>query len=79
MLVKQLIISKLDYCNAFLDKSLFLVASNGINRNLPKKTYCNALYINLSKTRVKKPQFVLNLGTWFIHDIYDRNIDLIPF
>ena len=53
MLVKQLIISKLDYCNA--------------------------LYMNLSKTRVKKLQSVLNAGIRFIYDIYDRNTDLSPF
>ena len=53
MLVKQLIILKLDYFNA--------------------------LYMNLSTTRVKKLQSVLNAGIRFIYDIYDRNTDLSPF
>ena len=46
---------------------------------ISKLDYCNALYMNLSKTRVKKLQSVLNAGIRFIYDIYDRNTDLIPF
>jgi exonuclease III len=53
MLVKQLIISKLDYCNA--------------------------LYFNLSKTRLKKLQSILNGGVRFIYGVTDRNVDLIPY
>ena len=53
MLVKQLIISKLDYCNS--------------------------LYYNLPKKRVKKLQSVLNGGVRFIYNIKDRNEDLIPY
>ena len=53
MLVKQLIISKLDYCNA--------------------------LYMNLSKSRIKKLRSVLNGGVRFIYNITDRNVDLTPY
>ena len=53
MLVKQLIISKLDYCNA--------------------------LYINLTKTRLKKLQSILNGGVRFIYSVTDRNVDLMPY
>ena len=53
MLVKQLIISKLDYCNS--------------------------LYFNLPKKRLKKLQSVLNGGIRFIYNITDRNEDLTPY
>ena len=53
MLVKQLVISKLDYCNA--------------------------LYMNICKTRLKKLQSVMNNGVRFIYNITDRCIDLLPF
>ena len=53
MLVKQLVISKLDYCNA--------------------------LYMNLAKKRIKKLTTVLNMAVRFIYNITDRNIDLIPY
>ena len=53
MLVKQLIISKVDYCNA--------------------------LYTNLTKTRLKELHSILNGGIRFINDVTDRNIDLIPY
>ena len=53
MLVKQLIISKLDYCNS--------------------------LYYNLPKKRLKKLQSVLNGGVRFIYNITDRNEDLMPY
>ena len=53
MLVKQLIISKLDYCNA--------------------------LYMNIGKTRLRKLQSILNSCIRFIYKITDRNIDLLPF
>ena len=53
MLVKQLVISKLDYCNA--------------------------LYMNLAKKRIKKLTTVLNMAVRFIYNITDRKIDLIPY
>ena len=53
MLVKQLIISKIDYCNS--------------------------LYYNLPKKRVKKLQSILNGGVRFIYNITDRNEDLTPY
>ena len=53
MLVKQLVISKLDYCNA--------------------------LYMNVCKTRLKKLQSVLNSCVIFIYNISDMGIDLLPY
>ena len=53
MLIKQLIISKLDYCNA--------------------------LYMNLTKTRLRKLKSALNTGVRFIYDITDMNVDLTPY
>ena len=53
MLVKQLVISKLDYCNA--------------------------LYMNLAKKRLKKLKSILNGGIRFIYNVTDRNVDLIPY
>ena len=53
MLVKQLIISKLDYCNS--------------------------LYYNLPKKKLKKLQSVLNGGVRFIYNITDRNEDLTQY
>ena len=53
MLVKQLIISKVDYCNS--------------------------LYYNLPKKRLKKLQSVLNGGVRYIYNITDRNEDLTPY
>ena len=53
MLVKQLIISKLDYCNS--------------------------LYFNLPKKRLKKLQSVLNGGIRYIYNITDKNEDLTPY
>ena len=52
MMVKQLVISKLDYCNA--------------------------LYMNLHKTRLKRLESILNCCARFIYNIKDRNDDLIP-
>jgi len=53
MMVKQLVISKLDYCNV--------------------------LYMNLAKKRLKKLKSVLNSGVRFIYNIKDRSEDLIPY
>ena len=53
MLVKQLVISKLDYCNA--------------------------LYMNITKKRLKKLGSVLNTSIRFIYNINDRCEDLIPY
>lgn len=53
LLVKQLVISKLDYRNA--------------------------LYINLTKKRLKKLSSILNTAVRFIYNIKDKNEDLIPY
>ena len=53
MLVNQLVISKLDYCNA--------------------------LYMNLAKKRLKKLSSILNTAVRFIYNIKDKNEDLIPY
>ena len=53
MMVKQLVISKLDYCNA--------------------------LYMNLPKTRLKRLESILNCCVRFIYNIKDRKDDLIPY
>ena len=53
MMVKQLVISKLDYCNV--------------------------LYMNLAKKRLKKLTSILNQGIRFIYNIKDRSEDLIPY
>ena len=53
MMVKQLVISKLDYCNV--------------------------LYMNLAKKRLKKLKSVLNQGIRFIYNIKDRSEDLVPY
>jgi len=53
MLVKQLVISKIDYCNA--------------------------LYMNVTKTRLKKLTSVLNNGIRFIYNIHDRSENLLPY
>ena len=53
MLVKTLVISKIDYCNA--------------------------LYMNLPKTRIKKLGSVLNCCIRFIYNIKDKNVDLVPY
>ena len=53
MLVKQLVISKLDYCNA--------------------------LYMNLPKTRLNKLGAILNYCVRFIYNIKDRQLDLLPY
>ena len=53
LMVKQLVISKLDYCNA--------------------------LYMNLTQTRVKKLGSILNSCIRFIYSIKDRRVDLIPY
>ena len=53
MLVKQLVISKLDYCNA--------------------------LYMNLAKKRLKKLTSVLNGAVRFIYNITDWSEDLVPY
>jgi len=53
MMVKQLVISKLDYCNA--------------------------LYMNLAKKRMKKLGSVLNTAIRFIYKINDRSEDLMPY
>ena len=53
MLVKQLVISKLDYCNA--------------------------LYMNLPKTRLKKLKSILNGCIRFIYNVKERQEDLIPY
>ena len=50
MLVKQLVISKLDYCNA--------------------------LYMNLPQTRLKKLRSILNSCVRFIYNIKDKQVDL---
>ena len=52
MMVKQLVISKLDYCNS--------------------------LYMNLPKTRLKKLKSILNGCVRFIYNIKDWQEDLIP-
>ena len=53
MMVKQLVISKLDYCNS--------------------------LYMNLPKTRLKKLKSILNGCVRFIYNIKDWQDDLIPY
>ena len=53
MLVKQLVISKLDYCNA--------------------------IYMNIAKKRLKKLRAVLDTAIRFIYNINDRCEDLIPY
>ena len=53
MMVKQLVISKIDYCNA--------------------------LYMNLPKTRLKKLGSLLNNGVRFIYNVTDRDADLLPY
>ena len=53
MLVKQLIISKLDYCNA--------------------------LYMNLPKTRLNKLGSILNHCVRYVYNIKDMQLDLIPY
>ena len=53
MMVKQLVISKIDYCNA--------------------------LYMNLSKTRLRKLGSLLNNGVRFIYGVTDRDVDLLPY
>ena len=53
MMVKQLVISKLDYCNV--------------------------LYMNLAKKRLKKLTYILNQEIHFIYNIKDRSEDLIPY
>ena len=53
MLVKQLVISKLDYCNS--------------------------LYMNLPKTRLRKLKSILNSCVRFIYNINDRTEDLTPY
>ena len=53
MMVKQLVISKLDYCNS--------------------------LYMNLPKKRLKKLKSVLNGCVRFIYNIKDRKDDLLPY
>ena len=53
MMVKQLVISKIDYCNS--------------------------LYMNLPKTRLKKLKSILNGAVRFIYNIQDRTTDLVPF
>ena len=44
-----------------------------------KLDYCNALYMNLTKSRFKKLESLLNSGIRFIYNIYDRSTDLKPF
>ena len=53
MMVKQLVVSKIDYCNA--------------------------LYMNLPNTRLKKLGSLLNNGVRFIYNVTDRDIDLLPY
>ena len=53
MMVKQLVISKIDYCNT--------------------------LYMNLPKTKLKKLKSILNGAVRFIYKIQDRTTDLVPF
>ena len=53
MMVKQLVLSKLDYCNS--------------------------LYMNLPKTRLKKLTSILNGTIRFIYNIKDRSEELIPY
>ena len=53
MMVKQLVLSKLDYCNS--------------------------LYMNLPKTRLKKLASILNGTIRFIYNIKDRSEELIPY
>ena len=53
MLVKQLVLSKIDYCNA--------------------------LYMNLPATRVRRLQSVMNSAIRFIYSIKDRSEDLAPY
>ena len=53
MLVKQLVISKLDYCNA--------------------------LYMNLPKKRLKKLKSILNGCVRLIYNVHDRKEDLLPY
>ena len=53
MLVKQLVLSKVDYCNA--------------------------LYMNLPDTRVRRLKSVMNSCIRFIYHINDRNVDLLPY
>lgn len=53
MLVKQLIISKLDFCNS--------------------------LYMNLPKTRLKKLKSILNGCVRFIYNVNDMSEDLLPY
>mgnify|MGYP001215155125 FL=1 len=53
MLVKQLVISKLDYCNA--------------------------LYMNLTQTRLNKLRSILNYCVRYIYNVKDRQVDLIPY
>lgn len=53
MLVKQLVLSKIDYCNA--------------------------LYMNLPATRVKRLKSVMNSAIRFIYHIRDRGIELTPY
>ena len=53
MMVKQLVVSKIDYCNA--------------------------LYMNLPKTRLKKLGSLLNNGVRFIYNVTDRDVDLLPY
>lgn len=53
MLVKQLVLSKIDYCNA--------------------------LYMNLPATRVRRLKSVMNSAVRFIYGIKDRSEDLAPY
>lgn len=53
MLVKQLIISKLDYCNS--------------------------LYMNLAKKRLRKLKSILNGCVRLIYNVQDRSEDLLPY
>ena len=53
MLVKQLVLSKIDYCNA--------------------------LYMNLPATRVKRLKSVMNSAIRFIYHVRDRSIELTPY
>ena len=53
MMVKQLVLSKLDYCNS--------------------------LYMNLPKKRLKKLTSILNGTIRFIYNIKDRSEELIPY
>ena len=41
--------------------------------------YCNALYMNLPKTRLKKLGSLLNNGVRFIYNVTDRDADLLPY